>query len=121
MDEKPFRYNIKELADDMEVTLETLSSLYSEFFHEMKIDIQESRALTLSKDWPKLQRIIHNIKGISTCLNIHDIYYVSQKLDMDLKINKYETVLSDVNSINDFFNSCETDIREYFKNNEIII
>ncbi|MBC8059785.1 MAG: Hpt domain-containing protein [Clostridiaceae bacterium] len=121
MDEKAFRYNIQDLADDMEVGLETLSSLYSEFFHEMKINIQESKALANNKDWDKLQRVIHNIKGISTCLNVNDIYFVSQQLDTDLKNQKFENVLSNINSINELFNCTETDIREFFKNSGITI
>ena len=121
MEEKPFRYNIKGLADDMEVSLQTISSLYSEFFHEMRLNIEESKVLCTKKDWDKLQRVIHNIKGISTCLNVNDIYDISLKLDMDLKNKKLENVFSKITSISDLFNFSETDIRGFFKKDGIII
>ena len=120
MDEKPFRYNIKGLADDMEVSLQTLSSLYFEFFNEMKLNIQESKAFCNSKNWEKLEREIHNIKGITSCLNVNDVYYIAQKLDVELKDHKYEIALSDINSISKLFERCETDIRGFFKKNGII-
>jgi len=121
MDENPFRYDIKSLADDMEVGLQTLSTLYSEFFHEMKLNIEESKALCDNKDWLKLERVIHNIKGISACLNINDIYSISQKLDLELKLKKYENAFTDIISISNLFNSSETDIKNFFKINGVII
>ncbi|HEY5561618.1 MAG TPA: hypothetical protein VIK72_07655 [Clostridiaceae bacterium] len=119
MDENFIRYNIQGLADDMEVNLSTLSSLYSEFFHEMKINIEESKDLCNSKDWWKLQRVIHNIKGISSCLYIEDIYDISNKLDIELKKQAYENALPDITSINNLLISSETDIKEFFKKNGI--
>ena len=116
-----FRYNIKGLADDMEVSLGTLASLYSEFFHEMKINIQESKELCISKDWRKLERVIHNIKGISSCLYISDIYDSSQKLDTELKKQNYETTSFDINYMNTLLATCEIDIKEFFKKDGINI
>jgi len=121
MDGNSFRYNIQGLADDMEVSLEILSSLYSEFFHEMKMNLEESKELSTSKDWWKLERVIHNIKGISSCLYIGDIYDVSQKLDIELKNEAYEHVNSDITTINNLLNSTEKDIREFFKKDGISI
>jgi HPt (histidine-containing phosphotransfer) domain-containing protein len=121
MSEKSFRYNIEGLAQDMEVSLEALSPLYSEFFHEMKVNMEESKALCANKDWVKLERVIHNIKGISISLNVDDIHNLTQKLSMDLKSKEYENAFSYMNSINNLFNSSEVDIRDFFKSHGITI
>jgi len=115
MDENPFRYDIKGLAADMEVDLQVLSSLYSEFFHEMKLNIEESKSLCINEDWMKLQRVIHNIKGISACLNVNDLYTISHKLDIELKNQKYENIFTNITFIGNLFNSSEFDIKDFFK------
>jgi HPt (histidine-containing phosphotransfer) domain-containing protein len=121
MENESFRYDIEGLAKDMEVELSTLSTLYSEYFHEMKINIEESKTLANSEDWFRLERVIHNIKGISTSLNISDIYSFSNKLDVNLKNGKTDAAINDINTINELFNACENSVRQFFKEKEILI
>lgn len=121
MDNKSFRYDIEGLIKDMQIDLNTISALYTEYFLEMKINLQESRNFFANKNWDMLERVIHNIKGVSTSLNIYDIYLISNKLDINLKQGNYSTVDLDINSISELFNAAERDIRDFFKQNDIRI
>lgn len=115
------RYDIEGLARDMEIELGDLPALYSEYFLEMRINLQESRAMYNIKDWDKLERVIHNIKGISTSLNVDDVYLLSNKLDNKLKGANFDNVLPDIDYITDLFIAAENDIKEFFKQNDIKI
>jgi HPt (histidine-containing phosphotransfer) domain-containing protein len=121
MEQKPFRYDIKGLANDMEVDIDMLADLYSEYFHEMKTNLQESKSLANSCDWDRLERVMHNIKGISISLNVEDIYSLSNKLDNDLKNSKYDNATNEIIKINEAFQLSEKDIKNYFKENNISI
>jgi hypothetical protein len=121
MENIPFRYDIIGLAKDMDIDLAAISNLYSEYFLEMKINLQESRDYYSNKNWLKLERIMHNIKGISISLNIDDIYNVSNELDTALKLGNYNTAAFDIDNISELFNNAENDIREFFRQNTIRI
>jgi HPt (histidine-containing phosphotransfer) domain-containing protein len=117
----PFRYKIEDLAADMEVDLLTVSTLYTEYFIEMKQCIYKSKNLCTAKDWQKLERVIHNIKGISNSLNIDDIYNVSNELDNELNRHIYDNIDKFLENINNLFLICEKDIKKFFRLNSIIL
>jgi hypothetical protein len=119
MENIPFKYDIIGLAKDMDIDLAAISNLYNEYFLEMKTNIQESQELYKSENWARLERVIHNIKGISISLNIDDIYTVSNKLDTNLKLGNYDTAAFNINNIRELFNAAENDIKEFFKQNSI--
>ncbi|MDP4146357.1 MAG: hypothetical protein Q8936_18060 [Bacillota bacterium] len=121
MENTPCKYNIMELVEDMGVSITDISSLYSEYITEMRSNIQESKFLCSEKDWTRLERVIHNMKGISTSLNITDLYEVSAALDKQLKLGKYDDVQNDINHIEELFNIAEKDIKEFFKQHSITI
>lgn len=116
-----FKYNIEGLANDMEIDLPTISTLYAEFFFEMKANINETKILSKNGDWKNVEEILHNIKGICTSLNIDDLYNIVNKLDSELKRKIYDNVMIYLDSIINLFVSCENDIREFFKEKNIII
>lgn len=121
MDNIPFRYDITGLAKDMDIDLATISNLYTEYFAEMKANIEESIKLYGSRDFIKLERVIHNIKGISVSLNVNDIYDAANKFDMKLKRDDFDTVTTDINNIINLYNAAKKDIIAFFKQNAVNI
>lgn len=121
MDNKPFRYNFDELSKDLELDLESISSLFHEYFFEMKSNIEKCRSLLSEGNWAKLERVIHNIKGTSSSLNVDDIFILSNKMNNDLKSGKYDDVEKDLEFLSKLYNITENNIREFFKQNNINI
>jgi HPt (histidine-containing phosphotransfer) domain-containing protein len=121
MESKECRYDIDALIKMLGVEFSDVSPLYLEYFFEMKENIQESKALCKEKDWNRLQRIVHNMKGISVSLNVNDLYAASTNLDIQLKKGLYDTVAQAIEDIQELFNAAELEIRDFFKQQGISI
>jgi HPt (histidine-containing phosphotransfer) domain-containing protein len=121
MSNKFIRYDIEGFAQDMEVDLPTISSLYSEYFLEMKSNIEESFDFLKKNDWQMLQRRIHNMKGISVTLRVDDIYSIANGLEKNLKRGEYLHVDKGIFRILELLNSAEKDIKDFFHQNNISI
>lgn len=121
MDNGTFRYDIKSLVEEMDVEYAAISTLYSEYFFEMKGNVQDSRLLCTQNAWDKLQRVVHNMKGISISLNIKDIYDASYKLDIELKGGNYTTASASIDTISNLLVECENDIKHFFQQKGIVI
>lgn len=121
MNNKPFKYDIEGLAKNMEVDLAIISDLYSEFFLEVRRNLLECRSLYDDKEWEKLERVIHNIKGVSISLCIDDLYAASNAFDYELKNDQYDNAKSQIDFIDNLFLTIENEIREFFKQKNIII
>ena len=121
MNDKFVRYDIEGFANDLEVDLLTISTLYSEYLLEMKINIEESMDFLKKKDWHMLQHKVHNMKGISSTLRVDDIYSAANDLDMDLKRGECLKAEESILSIINLFNLAEKDIKHFFHQNNIFI
>lgn len=121
MDENTFRYDIKGLCEDIGVPYEDIASLFSEYFSEMKDNIQECKTLYINRDWMKLEREVHNMKGISVNLNVTDVYNTCTTLDYQLRTYQYENINTNLEKIYELYNAAENDIREFFKLKDIMI
>ena len=115
----PFRYDIEGLDKDMDIDMTEISKLYDEYFIEMKSNIQESIKLYGSEDFARLERVIHNMKGISSSLNINDIYAAANDLDAKLKRGYFDTASADMDNFIKLFIAAEKDIRGFFKQNAV--
>ncbi len=89
------RYNIDGLISELEIELEDAAELYRSYEMEMKEEIEAMEELCSSKDYEKLERVIHNIKGVSANLGINDVYQTAA--DFDIKLKNGITDSADVN------------------------
>lgn len=115
------RYNICELANDLEVNVEGVANLFSGFIEEMKTDISRMKGFCEKKDWNSLERIVHNIKGVSANLNISDVYAEATEFDELLKKNIVENIEVRIEILEALMQNAETDIRGFFAENNIKI
>lgn len=75
-------YDIEGLAQELELDLIDLSSLYSGYIAEMQDEISEMKNFLAKKDWVMLRRIVHNIKGVSANLAINDVFIAAEELEI---------------------------------------
>lgn len=121
MKEKICRYNIQECADELEVGLEEIVKLYASYFDEMKAELSEMKRFLAEGNWVMLERVVHNVKGVSANLNIHDIYNEAAAFDTLLKINVTESAANFVEKIDQQLKSAENDIQSFFASNNLKI
>jgi HPt (histidine-containing phosphotransfer) domain-containing protein len=108
------RYDIEGLASELEVGLDSIVGLYESFIVEMKEEIEEMKIHLEKSDWIMLERVIHNIKGVSANLCILDIFSEAEKFDSLLKKNETSDASIYVNKLIALINASETEIKGFF-------
>jgi hypothetical protein len=71
MESKTPRYDIGKLAKELEFDIEDVKILFSKYFIEIKENISQMQEYFSHKDWDMLERVVHNIKGVSYIAHIH--------------------------------------------------
>jgi HPt (histidine-containing phosphotransfer) domain-containing protein len=108
------RYNIQGLIDELDVSVEEILPLYSNYFSEMKEEVAELNECLAKEDWYMLERVVHNIKGVSANLNIQDVFEEASKFDILLKENNNSDAQGFVERINGLLEEAENEIKKYF-------
>lgn len=68
----------------------------------------------LKGDWYMLERVIHNIKGVSANLNVHDVFEEAEVFDNLLKSNNIINASSHVEKMIDLISKAEIEITKFF-------
>ena len=108
------RYDIQGLADELEVELSDIVKLYSNYIEEMASEIEEMQKFLLKKDWVMLERVVHNIKGVSANLNIEDVFNEAEAFDNLLKKGVADDSGYYVNNIETLLKAAENEIKSFF-------
>lgn len=90
-----FRYDIDGFISELEIELEEAEELYKSYETEMNEEIEEMEQLCSAKEYEKLERVVHNVKGVSANLRINDVYEVAA--DFDIKLKNGVTSSADAN------------------------
>lgn len=106
--------DIKCLIEELGVELKDVSELYLRYFAEMRIESGKMQEYVLKQRWDMLERVIHNIKGVSSSLNINDVYEKAAEFDVLLKNNKTDTAALHANELIALIRGAEEDIREIY-------
>lgn len=78
------------LSKEIGLSKVPLTELLYVYCNEMKSEIHQVNKLVGLKDWHKLQRTIHNIKGVSGNLCMHNMYTAAAEVDQKLKNNVFD-------------------------------
>lgn len=114
MKESSCRYDIASLAEELDVSMAEIAPLFASYIGEMKSEASDMLAYLSKCDWGMLQRVVHNIKGVSANLNINDVYEGAAFFDALLKQNRVEEAARHVASIIGLLNNAEREIRNFF-------
>jgi HPt (histidine-containing phosphotransfer) domain-containing protein len=112
-------YDIIGFTQDLGLTIEEVSKLYAELINEINSAILELNFLMNKRDLVKIQKIIHNIKGVSGNYRISDIYRETIKINDALKSTNYSNFAKDLNHLFDVSNMAIIEIKSFFKQNSI--
>lgn len=121
MEQGTSRYDIKGLAEELEFEVDDIAGLFSKYFEEMATDISDMQKYLSNSDWYMLERVVHNIKGVSINLNIHDVFEEASEFDVLLKQSKAEGAALHVSKLAELINSAEIEIRKKFLEMDITL
>lgn len=108
------RYDIEGLANELEVDIGDIATLFLNYFYEMKSEIVAIQQHLSVRNWNMLERVVHNIKGVSANLNVSDVYEEAAVFDILLKQNKTDDADIHVQKLARLLTNSEKEIREFF-------
>ncbi len=115
------KYDIVGFSHDLGLNIEDVSELYAELVHELNSSLLELKLLIDDKDFVKIQKIIHNIKGVSGNYRLTDIYDETSKINDALKNNEYPKFERDLNHLFNITHAAIKEITNFFKRKSISI
>lgn len=111
------KYDIKGKAADLGVTLDEISGLYSTYILEMRSEISDVKKFRKENNWDMLERISHNIKGVSANLGIQDVFEAAAEVNSLMKNKKTDNIDISLIALEDCCDSAEIEIIRFFTNN----
>ncbi|MDP4095141.1 MAG: Hpt domain-containing protein [Bacillota bacterium] len=112
--EQLFKYDIEGLAKELDVEIDEILVLFMNYISEMNDEIKSMKLYFANKDWNMLERIIHNIKGVSANLSINDVYQTAAAFDLQLKQGKTEDAGNEVSKLEETILSAKDEIIKFF-------
>lgn len=109
------KYNIIGFSTDLGLSIKEISELYYELINELNLALLELKALVDGQDYTKIQKIIHNIKGVSGNYRITDIYKESSRINDLLISNDYSTLKKDLTNLITICIDAQNEIRFFFE------
>lgn len=115
------KYDIVGFAHDLGLSIEDVSELYAELVNELNSALLELKILMADKDLIKIQKIIHNIKGVSGNYRLTDLYEESSRINDTLKNQDYPDFEKDLNHLFNIAYAAIKEITNFFKRKAISI
>lgn len=115
------KYDIVAFSNDLGLSIYEVSELYAELVHELNSALLELKLLIENKDISKIQKIIHNIKGVSGNYRLADIYEETSKINDALKNNEYAEFERDFRHLFNITHTAIKEITNFFKRKSISI
>lgn len=114
MIEETCRYDIEGIIQELEVDVGDIAILFLNYFTEMKEEMTEMKTLLEQQDWFMLERVVHNVKGVSANLGVNDIYEEAQAFDLLLKAGQTGKAADHIEKIDRMLYDAEDEIKRFF-------
>jgi HPt (histidine-containing phosphotransfer) domain-containing protein len=109
------KYDIISFSTDLGLSIKEISELYYELINELNLALLELKDLVDGQDYTKIQKIIHNIKGVSGNYRITDIYKETTRINDLLISNDYSTLKKDLTNLFTICIDAQNEIRFFFE------
>lgn len=108
------KYDILGFANELGLSIKEVHELYAELITEVNSSLLKIKLLIDKKDFSQIQKIIHNIKGVSGNYRITDIYEETAKINDNLKAHNYTNIEHDLNNLFIISIKAQNEIRRFF-------
>ncbi len=109
------KIDVEGLAAELGADIEDIALLFAEYLKEMDSEFSEIDSQLASFDWSKMQRTVHNIKGVSINLNLYSMNKYAEEIDLKLKSETYEGIEEDIENVKKVFKVTKQSITEDFE------
>lgn len=114
-------YDINNFANDLGLSFSEISELYIELINEINSSLLELKILMTEKNLGEIQKIIHNIKGISGNYRVTDVYEKASEINDSLKSNCIMNLEADLNDLFIISGIAERKIKSFFEEKSVFI
>ena len=121
MDDKKLEIDLKKLSDELGAELEDIRMLFQEYCNEMKDEMGEMQKNLEIKNWEKIQRTAHNVKGVSINLGLEEMHRQAEVIDKMMKTNVYNGIEEELILLKNTFQKTEEAINSAFEMNGLKI
>lgn len=108
------RYDIQCIMDEMEAKDDEMGDLYKTYFQEVKENIQDVLELIPKEKWEEIDRILHNLKGVSINLNIVDVYKSVSSFSEIVKKRDVENFEDYIKDLTVLVKNAEAEVKTFF-------
>lgn len=108
-------YDIDAISNELGIDMEDMVEIFKVYFIEIRELISKLKYLSEKKDWAKLKKTNHNIKGISSNLKIHDIYNTALNLDTFIVAGSTDEIYSCIEKLEKMAEHSQLEIKDFFK------
>ena len=108
------RYKISDFINEMGVSSEDIAVLFDQYFQEMNEEIHVIQKLLIENSLDMLQKVIHNVKGVSANLGIYDVQEKAVIIDIKLKNKDNDDLGSQVNELEILIEEAHREVQSYF-------
>ena len=88
--QKDIKYNIKNVALEMELTEDFLKQLLDSFFDITNLEVIELQKVAIKVDYKKIYQLSHSIKGSASNLRLEDISKKANEIEQYSKNKNYK-------------------------------
>jgi HPt (histidine-containing phosphotransfer) domain-containing protein len=114
-------YDITGFANDLGLSFSEISELYIELINEINSSLSELKILMTEKNLKEIQKIIHNIKGVSGNCKLTDVYKKASEINDSLRSDCFMSLESDLNDLFIISSIAERKIKNFFEEKSVLI
>ncbi|WP_270565388.1 Hpt domain-containing protein [Clostridium beijerinckii] len=114
-------YDIICFSNDLGLNLQQVSELYAELINEFNLALSELKISITKNDLANIQKIIHNLKGLSGNYRITDVYEETTKINNLLKNSNYNNIEPHLSNLLTVISIALKKIRNFFYQRSILI
>ncbi|MDF2615024.1 MAG: Hpt protein [Clostridia bacterium] len=101
--------------------LEDAAELYTVFLAELDSEMKEVKSFFNRGDFKNVQKVVHNIKGISSNYLALSVYKIAQEIDAQLKEDITENIAFKIISLDNEADTIKSTIITLFRNMNITL
>lgn len=119
--ESKYRYDIEGFAEELGISVQEISDLYSDFIESVAGEVKKIEELSKKEDWYEIKKVFHDIKGVSGNYRIMDVCDEASEINNILRNENYVNIKSLLLNFYILVENAFKEIRRFFSEKGIEI